>query len=317
MNGKLYLAADSGGSKTLWRICDASGLMYDEYTTKGLGAIKEGLLPVEEEIGKAYEYFKSYGSICEIFLSLGGVNTEEVKRILGEYWKGISVTVEREACGNAILRAVSHFGANAVVMCGTGSVAVGDTEKGRKFCGGWGPVYGDEGSGGGIGSEALKMYLRSVDGLCSTEGLLKLFANLEAGLNLSDFYGRMELKRRALGMSRRELACLAPKIYELAVCGDRVCMELYKKAARDIAAMANAVADCTKVLLCGGLFANKDRFLEMCKEELLKINDNCTIIYDARFSPIVSSVLAVLESDGIVITEEIFDNALNSRKVDI
>lgn len=315
MNGKLYLAADSGGSKTLWRICDASGFMYDECTTKGLGAIGEGLLPVEAEIGKAYECFKGYGGICRIFLSLGGVNTEEVKGYINEYWKGIPVTVEREACGNAILRASSHLGANAVVMCGTGSVAVGDTEKGRKFCGGWGPVYGDEGSGGGIGSEALKIYLRSVDGLCDAGGLKKLFAKLEAGINLSDFYGRMELKRRAIDMNRRELACLAPKIYELAVCGDSVCMELYKKAACDIASMANAVCEgYGKVLLCGGLFASKDRFLEMCKGELFKINDNCTIIYDERFSPIVSSVLAVLENDGVIISEEIFSNALNNRK---
>ncbi len=315
MKCKLYLAADSGGSKTLWRVCDVSGIMCDEYTTKGLGAVKDGLLPVGEEIEKAYEYFRRYDRICGIFLSLGGVNTEEVKKYLNEYWKGIPIVVEREACGNAILRAAMHLEANAVVMCGTGSVAVGNTKKGRKFCGGWGPVYGDEGSGGGIGSEALKVYLRSVDGLCDAGGLKELFSELGAGINLSDFYGRMEFKRRTLDMSRRELASLAPKIYELAVCGDSVCMELYKKAAYDIAVMANAVCDYFgRVLLCGGFFTGKNRFLEMCEEEFSRINDNCTMIYDARFSPIVSSVLAVLEHDGVIITEEIFDNAFNSRK---
>ena len=134
MSGKLYLAADSGGSKTKWILCDSNGKRVSEFETAGLGATGDGILPVKSEIEKAHEYFEAYTDIGGIFLSLGGANTAEVTESLEYFWQNIPVKVEREACGDAILSGAAYLGASAVVMCGTGSVAVGDTQKGRVFC---------------------------------------------------------------------------------------------------------------------------------------------------------------------------------------
>lgn len=314
MTEKLYLAADSGGSKTKWILCENFGKRISEFETAGLGATGDGILPVKTEIAKAYEHFKSYTDIGGIFLSLGGANTQEVREALEYFWHNTPVKVEREACGDAILAGASFLGASAVVMCGTGSVAVGNTKKGRVFCGGWGPVYGDGGSGGGIGSEALKLYLRYTDGLCNIGRLAELFKALENGLDLSDFYQRMELKRRALALSRRELASLAPKIYDLAREGDSTCMELYDKAATEIALMADRVSDeGGRILLCGGFFANKPDFTELCGQKLSDLNKSKAFMYNPDFSPAVSAVTAVLENNGIEITEEMFFKILKGE----
>ena len=124
---------------------------------------------------------------------------EEVFTALRECWRDIPVKVEREANGNAILHAASFLGCSAVVMCGTGSTAVGDTEDGRVYSGGWGPVYGDGGSGGGMGSEALKLFLRSVDRMAEIGELGRLFEHLKKGLNVK------EISVKKIGDRRRNV----------------------------------------------------------------------------------------------------------------
>ena len=315
MHDRLYLAADSGGSKTRWVLCTENGSTVSELETLGLGAVEEGILPIESEVGKAYGFFGGSARIRGIFLSLGGANTSEVRKAIERHWGDIPIKVEREACGDAILRGAALLGASAVVMCGTGSVAVGSTKNGRAFCGGWGPVYGDGGSGGGIGTEALRLYLRHIDGLADIGRLSELFSALETGLELSDFYDRMELKKRAVAMTRRELAALAPKIYELALCGDDTCLSLYKSAAREIALMGDKVSDDGgRILLCGGFFACKPYLQDLCGRILSEINGTKTFMYNPDFSPSVTSVAAVLELCGISVDDKIFYNILKENE---
>ena len=124
----------------------------------------------------------------------------------------------------------------------------------------------------------------------------------------------MEIKRRALAMSRREFAALAPKIYELAEGGDLAALSLYEQAATEIVSLAYAVSEPRenfKILLCGGFFAQKPLLLQLCREKLARISP-ATPIYEPRFSPIAAAQLAVLQSDGIPVTDELFSILLNN-----
>ena len=110
----LYLAADSGGSKTIWVLLTEHGETICEFRTEGIAAVKEGILPVDEIVGKAAKILKAYSMPQAVFLSLGGPNVEEVEGALRKYWKDIPVKVEREANGKAILFAASYFGCSAL-----------------------------------------------------------------------------------------------------------------------------------------------------------------------------------------------------------
>ncbi len=311
----VFLAADSGGSKTLWTLVTAEGEQVFECRTEGLGAIREGLLPVQETVEKAAEAVKTYGSPQGIHLSLGGPNTGEVFSALARVWKDIPIQVEREACGDSILYAAGFLDCSAVVMCGTGSTAVGNTGKGRRYAGGWGPVYGDGGSGGGLGSDALRLFLRSVDGLADVGAVASLFAAQTHGLDVRKFEDRMELKRRALQMTRRELAALAPSLYALSVQGDTTAQMLYRQAAIQVAEMAYSVSDNdtnANVLLCGGFFAEKPAFVEACREEFAQKNQ-ANMRYDPTFSPIVGVQLTVLKNHAIPITPTVVHRVLNNQ----
>ena len=310
----LYLAADSGGSKTLWVLLDKAGNTVAEYKTHGLGAVKAGILPVLDTVKEAFRYLKSYGTPNGIFLSLGGPNVVEVQDALHTVWEGIPSFVEREASGNAILQAAAFLDCSAAILCGTGSTAMGHTVRGIQYAGGWGPTYGDGGSGGGLGQDALKLFLRSLDGMEEIGKVGELFAPLTAGLDVTGFFGRMEAKSRALGMSRRDLAALAPEIYKLAVDGDTVALGLYRTHAKEIALLANSVSDNSanyKVLICGGFLTNKPLLLDMCCEEFAKLS--CArLYYVPAFSPIVAAKMAVLTRYGVSPTRELFDKILRT-----
>ncbi len=312
--GDLYLAADSGGSKTVWVLLDKNGNTIAEYKTHGLGAVKAGILPVFDTVKEAFRYLKPYGTPNGIFLSLGGPNVAEVQSALCAVWEGIPSFVEREACGNAILQAAAYLDCSAAILCGTGSTAMGHTVNGTKYAGGWGPIYGDGGSGGGLGQDALKLFLRSLDGMAEIGRVGELFAPLTAGLDVTDFFGRMEAKSRALAMSRRELAALAPDIYRLALEGDTAALGLYRVHAKEIALLANSVSDNSadyKVLICGGFLANKPLLLDMCNEELAKLS-SAKLYYEPNFSPIVAAKMAVLTRYGASPTRELFNKILKA-----
>ena len=122
---ELYLALDSGGSKTVWILLDREGHSHKKLITRGLAAAKEGTLPIAQTVAAAYAALSDFPAPARIFLSLGGPKVGEIRDALSSVWSAIPITIEREACGDAILRAATLLGCSAAVLCGTGSVAVG------------------------------------------------------------------------------------------------------------------------------------------------------------------------------------------------
>ncbi len=315
-NGRCFLAADAGGSKTRWVLLREDGDTIARCKTAGLGAIKEGILPVRETVAEAFEQLLPFGRPSAVFLSLGGPNVDEVAAALSACAGDIPITVEREACGDAVLCAAKRMGCSAVVMCGTGSVAVGDTADGRRFAGGWGPVYGDGGSGGGLGGHALRWFLRSLDGFADAGCLNEVFAPLLDGADVSTFAGRMAVKARAVEMPRRELAATVPVIYEFAEKGDTVAMSLYEQAADEIVELAYAVSEDLPdrtVLLCGGFLADKPLLLQNCCKKFADIS-KATLRYEPLFTALIAAKTAVLEQQGIMVTSERFEQLLRAEE---
>ena len=76
--GNIYLAADSGGSKTVFLLVDEKGTVLTEVKTEGMGAVRAGVLPIRDIIKTAKEKIDIFGKPKAIFLSLGGPNTKEV-----------------------------------------------------------------------------------------------------------------------------------------------------------------------------------------------------------------------------------------------
>lgn len=297
--GRLYLAGDSGGTKTDWLVFDDAGDVHYRHRTSGLARLHPGTLSYDslrEELS-----FLGDLSVCRAYLSLGGPNVDEVVGLLQLALRCCPVELERESTGNMILLSGGLLGCRAAVMVGTGSVAMGDVGGKRVYAGGWGPVYGDEGAGGGLGFRILHRFLRSIDGMSEAGRLGELFVDILSGLDIGTFAGRMELKRRANALERHQLAGLAPGLMELYRGGDAVACELLEDAARENAMLARAVTcadDCCGVLGIGGLFQLGIEFRELCEAALSGFRPNHHWVWCPEFSPVKAAMIKMLHEAG-------------------
>jgi len=150
----------------------------------------------------------------------------------------------------------AHAGAlggspGTVLAVGTGSVALGMDAEGRHHqVDGWGPVLGDDGSGGWLGRAGLRAVLRARDGrgvaTALTERAVERFGDLDAlpgGLHAS-------------GAWARTVASFARDVLDAAAEGDAVADALLDAAADlwvDLAVAAAAAVGESRVTVVGGL----------------------------------------------------------------
>ncbi|MGH9469476.1 MAG: BadF/BadG/BcrA/BcrD ATPase family protein [Terriglobia bacterium] len=125
-----------------------------------------------------------------------------------------------------------------IVIAGTGSVARGLNAEGKEMrAGGWGHLFGDEGSAYWIGREAVRAAAAQYDGFGDATTLTNL---LTARLGASPPY---EIMARYYSgeLSREHLAGLAVVVSEAAKEGDCVSQAILRDAGAQLARLANAV----------------------------------------------------------------------------
>ena len=286
MCDELLLAIDTGGSKSDFLLLDPEKHCLNRTRGQGVGALNPGTLPVEQYLRDGINRLGVLTSrIKLVFCSLGGPNVDEVTSALKTLLPKAEILVKREADGEMILAAAAKYQAKAAVLCGTGSVAVGESHGVRLFAGGWGPLLGDGGSGGGIGYDALRLLLRSVDSGQGESVLPGVFPELSR--KAGTFAERMSLKMAANRISRAEMAAQVPRIAELAEAGEPNAVGLLNKAAEEVAFLARSVtpetpeADADGVLALGGLFNSGELFRELCRRELKKERERYHFVFDA------------------------------------
>jgi N-acetylglucosamine kinase-like BadF-type ATPase len=138
---------------------------------------------------------------------------------------------------------IAHIGAlenrpGIIVIAGTGSSCLGIASDGRQLkIGGWGPVYGDEGSGYNIGRMALNAAARAYDGYGPPTELVELISQ---ALDVSDFRESLERVYQRQ-FSAKQMAGLAEAVQRAAAAEDAVASSILACAGDDLAAMAISV----------------------------------------------------------------------------
>ncbi|WNQ10769.1 BadF/BadG/BcrA/BcrD ATPase family protein [Paenibacillus aurantius] len=158
----------------------------------------------------------------------------------------------------AALEGAFAGGPGILVIAGTGSAAAARTEEGRLLsCGGWGPWFGDEGSGYWLGCEALRAAARAADGRGERTRLEELLAER---LGLPSFAMEEAVRRLYGSWGRKEIASLTRQVAEAAAQGDAAALALLEQAAEHLAELAQALhraseRSLTRVSYVGGVFA--------------------------------------------------------------
>ncbi len=232
---KYVIGVDGGGTKTLALLGDIDGHVIargvsgaSNYNAVGFEA---ACVALEEAIDLAQKDHP--GEISAICFGLAGVGRpDDIEQF--QYWAvnrfpGVTVKVVNDA--EILLAIGSPTGAALALICGTGSIVYGRTTTGELIrAGGWGYLFGDEGSGYAIGVAALRAVIQEYDGRGPATVLTELVLE-RRGLS-----SPAELVRSIYGAGspRLEVASLSDLVEQAASQGDSVALAILEEAAREL-----------------------------------------------------------------------------------
>ena len=231
-------------------------------------------------------------------------DTEQAHAFAGVVAETVRAAIVRIENDAVIARAGALAGRPGVmVIAGTGSVALGEDPSGRQArAGGWGYVFGDEGSGFAIGCGAVRAALHARDGTGEPTVLVERFAET-AGMPVTDipmaFYeGRID---------RSKIAALARAVSRAAEEHDAVARRLIDEAAAALARLAGAVIAQLRwpdgpvaVGPVGGVFDAGRTILHPLKEALARTAPSAVLV-PPRLAPAAGAILLAMRAAGVTL----------------
>lgn len=311
---EVILAIDGGGSRTRCLAINREG----EILGAGNGGASNHLLverkivktSIEEAINTALESAKiNRSDVACVSAGLAGVDydgagADEMDELL------IGLGFPNAVISGDMI--IAHAGALAgsagvLALAGTGSCILGiDDEGNRVKVGGWGPIYGDEGSSYRIGQTALRAAARDFDGrgekTALTEAILQEFG-------LSNFQKTIEYVYLR-NLEPREIAALSRLAYKVAEAGDETARNIFLQAGEELAeSVAAAIRrldlQATKVSYQGAVLEScrivREKFIENLKKDF----PNAEII-QPLFKPVIGAYLLGAKSLDRETDEAIF-----------
>jgi len=239
----MFLGVDGGGTKTAFVLADERGRVLAAHAEGSLYHPEVGLPEVlatlrrgAAEVARAAGV--SPGAIAGAWVGLPAFGEDsrlqaELAALPARALPGIAT-----GCGNDL--ECSHAGAlgggdGISLVAGTGSMTWG-TWRGRSVrCGGWGEVFGDEGSAYWIAREGLALFSRMSDGRAERGPfyeLLRARTGLDSDLDLS---GRV-----VSDGARSAVAAYAVAIHDAALAGDPAARAILRRAAVELADLVRA-----------------------------------------------------------------------------
>ena len=246
----LVLGIDGGGSKTVCWLAHASPDAPLEPLGRGLSGPANpqsvGWPAAVQELNRAVDAaFADAGlavdSLAAACVALAGGDRDTVRTPLAEWAAGRRLAGRFLAAHDAlpILAAGTPAGHGIALISGTGSLAFGRNAAGvTARSGGWGWLFGDEGSGYAIALAGLRAVAQAADGRGAETSLTP---RILSELNV-DTPARLIEAVYSGTTDRRHVARLARIILESAEHGDRVATQIMQSAAAELAAMVAAVA---------------------------------------------------------------------------
>lgn len=211
---------------------------------------------------------------------------------------------DRYRCDNDMVCgwAGSLAGADGInVVSGTGSIAYGQRGARAARCGGWGELFGDEGSGYWLGARALQAFSRMSDGRAPAGPLLEV---LREHLQLGTDLDLVDVVLNRWRGSRPQVAALSRPLVTAARRGDVTAAALRVEAGAELAGLVGALRvrlghdpqDVVPVSCSGGVFAVPEVLAAF--ERALAVSGARHDLRAPRFDPAVGAALHAARLDG-------------------
>lgn len=218
----IVVGVDGGGSSTRVIVADEQGRELSRLTGAG-SALRPGeehrsgeviAILVRDALESAAVGESRPRALC---VGVAGAGRETARQAVWQSLVGHQLADEVDVRTDAAVALEDAFGdgSGILLIAGTGSVAYGRGPGGAfERCGGWGPSFGDEGSGAWIGRKALSVIT------CAADGREPPNALTGAILTIAEVASLEELIPWAAAATARDLASLVPAVAHAASQGD-------------------------------------------------------------------------------------------------
>jgi N-acetylglucosamine kinase-like BadF-type ATPase len=246
----IYLAIDSGGTKTRCLLADSTRVLARASTgTVKLMRVTEAeattrLRSMLEEVAATAGV--SLSKITRTCIGLAGISSPAVQAWARQV---IAATVSGELLilgdQEIALDAAFAGGPGILIIAGTGNNCIGRSPTGQLFgAGGWGPVLGDEGSGFWIGLEAIRAALRAQDRINLGGTSTCLLRDIQHHWNLTSLAELVALANQRTNSETSpppDFASLAPVVAHCAEQGDSLAAGILERAGEELADLVTLV----------------------------------------------------------------------------
>lgn len=329
LNKRYFIGIDGGGTKTQAVIGNSDGEILALVTGKGSNIKATPKEKVKIQIGLLLDALLVKSSIQKaeikaVFVCAAGGDREEDSvcwnEWIQEYFQSYHCTIQVTNDAVAALVSGTFKLDGLVLIAGTGSIVYLVQEEGRKIrrAGGWGYLFGDEGSGYYIGTQALshisKLYDLNEELDEFSEEVLK-YLQLN---NIVDIITKIYEQEQP----RLIVSSIAKIVLKLAERGNDVACRIVFDAVAQLVHLLEIIysreesAKSLPIVVCGGLFEN-EYFLNQFEQSLsLVLGDNELI--KPFVSPVVGAFTLALLDMGIPITKKMHVDLLQTwMKVDL
>jgi N-acetylglucosamine kinase-like BadF-type ATPase len=264
-----FLGVDGGGTKTALCVISEDGRVLAEHRTASLYHLGPGLAdhvtailqPAVTEVCAAAGVAPADLTYAFLGLAAFGEIPEQVT-ILEDLPESV-LGHRRYRCGNDMICgwAGSLGGTDGInVISGTGSITYGERLGTGVRAGGWGEVFGDEGSGYWLGVHALQAFSRMSDGRQTPGPLLEI---VREHLGLGEDLDLIDLVLNQWLTDRSRIAALSRPLVQAARADDPAAAALLDRAADELVLLVEttrrrlgyAMDERVPVSYSGGIFS--------------------------------------------------------------
>ncbi len=278
---KYYLGVDGGGTRTTAVVSDENGKVLFKAVGKSINFYSIGMEKARENLKTVIsDIYKNIGEIEfeSAFIGCSALDNEATKETINALCDGI-IRSNRIGMNSDVYVALASSGEDScriVAICGTGSIVTGIDEDGNiKTKGGWGHIFGDEGSAYSIAVNALKASAMLYD-----EGkITSLVKKAEEFFDVEDFRNAIDIIYSP-ETTKDVLASFSVKVGEITE-EDFVAKTVIVNEAhffsKTVLALLNEMKKCTLLSLYGGVFQNNELFRNSFVEDIKEFHSDLKI----------------------------------------
>lgn len=278
---KYYLGVDGGGTRTTAAVSDEKGNVLFKAVGKSINFYSIGMEKARENLRDVInDIYKNIGKIEfeNAFIGCSALDNEASEDTITALC-GDMIKAKKIGMNSDVFVALASSGegkCRIVAICGTGSIVTGIDETGNmKTKGGWGHIFGDEGSAYSIAINALKASAMLYD-----EGkITPLVKKAEEFFEVEDFRDAIEViySPEATKDVLASFSVEVGKVAEADFVAKTVIINEAHFFSKTVLALLNEMKTCTLLSLYGGVFQNNELFRNSFIEDVKEFHSDLKI----------------------------------------